>query len=875
MAWTVLAIAVPILALFGPALLTDRTFAMRDAAHYYYPLYHWTSSEWRAGRVPLWNPHENCGVPVAADATSALFYPGQLIFALPLDFALRYKLYVIGHIVLAAAAAYWLARHWQASQCGAALAAISYACGGEVAFQQCNVVYLVGAAWLPLAALAVDSLCRQPSLSALLGLSAAVAMMILGGDPQAAYHVLLMAAIYCVLLLFGKRGEGVTGEERPRAIKILALPPAFGLAILLAAVQIAPSAEATRSSERALYNQPRSLYELHSPADLGQLFTQPEPGTHHATAYDFSVAPWRLAELIWPNVGGRMFPTHRRWFSLIPAEGRIWTPSLYLGLLPLVLGLSVFRLWGGSDVRIRWLSWLTLIFTLGSFGAYGLGWAAREIYVGLLGGDGESFPIGSPVGGVYWFFVVALPKYIYFRYPAKLLIVAALGISQLAAIGWDRHVKKHESGRLAPRVAGWASPSSLLLYLGIASGIAAAIALVTSQFVVLGQGIIDPTFGPFDSRGAWRDIIAALVQTTVVSLAVWWLLGRVASPGKESWQLALVGLSALELSLANYWLVPTAPADEWRKPSLAAQQIEPGSGRVLRAAGAWRPLEFSKAGSPQRLRELLQFERDTLHPKYHLLNGLTVADSYGGLQAADYELLLQVAEEYAQPQADGTPLPHPAIVRLLGVRWLVLPDGCRPDFAEPTTTANVWRVRDPLPRVWVADWIEEQRPLLPGASQEEWLEHTREALFPGGKPRDFLQKPVIELSRPGPLVPARDLPQIEESCRIVYDSPQLVRVEVALNRPGTLVLADRYVPGWRARIVPAKPGKAPWDTDIVRANRVFRGVLVPQGRHMVEYRYVPESVIRGGVISAVSWLLLAIAAVATWIWRRKPLAHMQ
>ena len=38
----------------------------------------------------------------------------------------------------------------------AGLCAVSYAFGGNVLFQYCNVVFLVGAAWLPAALLASD-----------------------------------------------------------------------------------------------------------------------------------------------------------------------------------------------------------------------------------------------------------------------------------------------------------------------------------------------------------------------------------------------------------------------------------------------------------------------------------------------------------------------------------------------------------------------------------------------------------------------------------------------------------------------------------------------------------------------------------------------
>ena len=83
-AW--LAILATICALFGPAIISGRPLLFRDSAHFYYPLFEWCCREWSAGRVPLWNPYENCGLPVLADATSSIFYPGKLIFTLPLSY---------------------------------------------------------------------------------------------------------------------------------------------------------------------------------------------------------------------------------------------------------------------------------------------------------------------------------------------------------------------------------------------------------------------------------------------------------------------------------------------------------------------------------------------------------------------------------------------------------------------------------------------------------------------------------------------------------------------------------------------------------------------------------------------------------------------
>ena len=88
---------------------------------------------------------------------------GKLIFALPIGFAGAYKLYILAHVLLAAWAAYRLARHFGASVAAAGICSLSYAFSGSVLFGYCNVVFLVGAAWLPLAVLAADRMLVERS----------------------------------------------------------------------------------------------------------------------------------------------------------------------------------------------------------------------------------------------------------------------------------------------------------------------------------------------------------------------------------------------------------------------------------------------------------------------------------------------------------------------------------------------------------------------------------------------------------------------------------------------------------------------------------------------------------------------------------------
>jgi hypothetical protein len=87
----------------------------------------------------------------------------------------------------------------------------------------------------------------------------------------------------------------------------------------------------------------------------------------------------------------------------------------------------------------------------------------------------------------------------------------------------------------------------------------------------------------------------------------------------------------------------------------------------------------------------------------------------------------------------------------------------------------------------------------------------------------------------------------------VRDDEAEVELDATLERPGLVVLADSFYPGWRAT-VDGRP--AP----ILATNHLFRGVPVEAGTHRVRFVYAPASVRVGAASSALAlvvvvWLL--------------------
>jgi hypothetical protein len=104
---------------------------------------------------------------------------------------------------------------------------------------------------------------------------------------------------------------------------------------------------------------------------------------------------------------------------------------------------------------------------------------------------------------------------------------------------------------------------------------------------------------------------------------------------------------------------------------------------------------------------------------------------------------------------------------------------------------------------------------------------------------------------------AASAPERGSAARIVVDAERVVEIEATLERPGVVVLADSFYPGWRASVdgTPAP---------ILATNHLFRGVPAPAGTHRVRFEYLPRSVVFGGALSMLGWSVIAGLCFLAW-----------
>jgi len=805
--------------LFWPLLFADQRLTYRDASYLYQPLFNYIQMEWEAGSVPLWNPYCGLGQPLLADGSSSVFYPGKAVFfANFLPFTARFGMYVVAHLLLAGAGAYFCCRRFGVSELGCSIAGLSFAFGAPLLSQANNVVYLVGGAWLPWSMMLIWILRKTEKRWSVAGLLGVVwSMMILGGDAQMVYHSLLCFAVLLLGITFlacrTAGGTNAAPNDRWKTVVHLSVScsVAITVAVLLSAVQLLPASQAVSQSVRSQFEKPRSLYEVPSYLlrddsaglvdGLSGLATTPWPKdirphqeiSHLSDFYQFSLPPWTLCEVVFPNFGGKSYPENHRWLddlSILPEMNRrSWYPSLYLGAMTIVLAICGMRFFKPSSADESGRGWLTLIaawFCIGSFGVFGIGMA-----VNWLSGIDEP-TIGPQVGGIYWMMTVVLPKYVLFRYPAKLFLVSGLCLSILAGIGIDRLLR----GECVRRF--------LIIELALLAAI---------FFGLIGMGFnssrILNLLGGRDPESSVVDALAAtfggLGHALLFLLVVPTFLAVLVRPGKKTVRplvsSLVIGLFAVDLLLANGWLIDSGPAVDATRATQLAEESKRGRFR----------LGF-ETSEPQLDKELIQWQSDSLEPKFHLPFRAHRVDSFSSIERADWAFFFSESKYYPNT-VEALLRSHSNI--FLARKVAVLPNG------------------------------NESSPIDSFRRSQEVLEMMTDGFT------------VVEVDNDWEGF-AGSSGSTEAHIELQSFSSNRLQFQVTVDREILIVANEQFDSGWRCRFKTV--GQDIWrQTDVLRTNRVMRGILLPAGKHSVVMVYRPRSFVIGSWLSLLGWSALLIS----------------
>ncbi len=495
-----------------------------------------------------------------------------------------------------------------------------------------------------------------------------------------------------------------------------------------------------------------------------------------------SLWPPELAGLIVPFLFGARTQPASLWASLAFPDGLSWYETVYVG--PIALALAVAGAAKGKGPARR-AGLLLLIFIIPALG--------------------KSTPLASLLH-------VFLEKS-YFRFPAKIFMPAALGLSLLAASGLDKLPKK-----------------------GLAIGLAAlGVALLIALRLVAGGDLhLDTSHAPYVDEDRVMGALALRIGEAFA-----FALGgcAIAARGRRA-SLGLLVLAGLDLAVALGPSIPTAPerfVD--REPACAAtlRELETKEGapaRVLSTPAARAPTQAEVA-----VAMIESFNPDHLHqgltPDAGLGDGVYSQQGFLSnepLRPARLASLLHDLEKELPPQVSDA---------LSGARYVLAAPG--EDRGDPVAEVEgrvLLRVRNAPP--WAA--------VHPRVRFAFDLFSAMDAI--AEDPKKALDVPVVETagaSFEGPVRPAKLVSPFERH-----------RFELEAEGPGWLVVHESFARGWHARVDGA-------ETPIVPANVAFRAVFLGAGKKKVVFEYSAPFALAGAIVS----LLTAAALVGVRLGRSR------
>ncbi|MBA2362421.1 MAG: YfhO family protein [Chloroflexia bacterium] len=192
------------------------------------------------------------------------------------------------------------------------------------------------------------------------------------------------------------------------------------------------------------------------------------------------------------------------------------------------------------------------------------------------------------------------------------------------------------------------------------------------------------------------------------------------------------------------------------------------------------------------------------------------------------------------------------LLDMLGVRYIVL-------HASPNAdTEDVRQLIREHPTVYLGSGIRvlENRRAFPRA----WIVHQAQQVQRGTALKllasgtvDGKHTALIEEQPPKLAFPSEG--KAPERVEIMSYEPERISIRTASGAAGLLVLSEVSYPAWKAYVDGQR-------VPVYRTNHLFRSVLLPEGDHLVEFRYESTTLRVGVVISSIAYLALSTLVFA-------------
>lgn len=193
--------------------------------------------QWKAGKLPLWNPFIYAGNPLMADVNNSVFSPlSGIYFFLPIFSALTWN--ILLSFLFASIGMYLFSRSMGLNQVGAIASAVIFAYSGSMVWSSDDLPVTQVLSFLPWVMLAWNNYLSSGKKASLVILVLLQSMQIFSGHPHVVYMTLLVGIFYSAYCL------------RSWSRFLVFVIPFLVLTGLVTAVQIVPFLEFVWQSPR-------------------------------------------------------------------------------------------------------------------------------------------------------------------------------------------------------------------------------------------------------------------------------------------------------------------------------------------------------------------------------------------------------------------------------------------------------------------------------------------------------------------------------------------------------------------------------------------------------------------------------------------------
>lgn len=781
--------------------------------------------------IPLWNPYQASGTPLAAQYSTRALFPYQIIE--DISPVWMWDFFILGRLWIAGIFTYFFLRSLRFRPNHALLGGLLYMVSGTFTWFINLEQYVNTAMMIPILCWAVEKYISQRQGRYFICLVFSAALLLFAGNPEVALYALLLAAGYAVFRVYSIKGLSWSAVS---GIGIVAL--GFILGAGISAPLLVPFQELVANS-----------FHTHE-AGVGIGIADPAP------------VSWMIG-LILPNFFN--VPSAER---ILPING-VWDfLGGYTGILSIVLittgaflrsryrGLLIFFGIFGTCILLKnfgippfiWLGKLPLLDQVWSNRWAGPIWTFSFAIAAASGFAAiESYRLRAAIKKWDW------------KNPLIIVCCAAVVTGLISwwlttEQAWNLYVQ------MIPERHYLMVPTSRdYMVASTQSGIIVAIALITSAIMIWR--------GTVTARGRQYSLLL------LVAVSLWFYIPK----GEEypyiylnmipvgfgiaaAWVVSLpknrlaVGilivaiLSSLGISCTSTYGFPERQDPFNPAPYVTYVKENAGLSRVMAIEGVLMPNMSSAVGIYDvryvNSLNIAAYQNYMLHLRGLLPQTRELPPSGGsdlwftGMAPFSY---IQGMEVSLAPAIEEK-LPY---YSLLGVKYFITPKATTLNNLALVYNEEVKIYENPsvMPRAFIAYQVErafsyEQAQNQIGTEGFSW-----ESVM------------MLEESVPGK---SQRLSGGEISeAEIISYSPNRVTIKAQARSAGILVLSDVFYPGWRAYLDGNR-------VEIYRVNGIMRGLFIEEGEHIVEFQYYADSFRQGIAIALCSFILMMVVVFINW-----------